>query len=233
MLTFNDFGSINPVASVSKRLRPWGIYKVKYAGSDLVQYENKQDPNNPYVVLKIAFEGEEGKYEESIFSPTDADADRREYTNKSGHVSYMPSNWERNKIIMSQILNALNPTGYAKLQALQNKIKSFKDLCNAFITTLKSSVGKETTIKLVGKTNKDGNVVAVSPRCCAINNKKELFISDNFIGDNLFFTPWEEGEMAKYNNKKPDIMPELGASNPDILTPENDTEDELDFSSLE
>ena len=57
-------------------------------------------------------------------------------------------------------------------------------------------------MKLNGK-NKDGKVEAVIPRIVGINKEGVAFIADNYIGDKLFFSDYEETQRAAYLNAKP------------------------------
>mgnify|MGYP003489505553 FL=1 len=86
--------------------------------------------------------------------------------------------------------------------------------------------GKETKLKLIGK-NRDGRVVADIPRIVGINKQGESFISDNYIGDKLFFSDYEETQRAKYTKATPTEMPVNEVA---VETPAKD--DDLDLEDL-
>ncbi len=110
------------------------------------------------------------------------------------------------------------------MQEMSSKFKGFEDMCKALIAITDSKKGTKTNLKLIGKTRQDGTVEAVLPKFVAVNKQGELFVSDNFIGNNLFFTPYEEGKRAEFLNAKPTNMPDN--------VPEEDKVEGLDLSSL-
>ena len=87
----------------------------------------------------------------------------------------------------------------------------------AFIQITDRKKGVETKLKLIGR-NRDGKVVADIPNIVAINpnaeniaedssnDSGERFISDNYIGNKLFFSDYEEREREKYLKAKPTEM---------------------------
>lgn len=72
---------------------------------------------------------------------------------------------------------------------------------------------------------------AALPRFVAVNKQGERFCCDNFLGDKLFFSAYEEGKRAEYFKAKPTTMPsetnDLGIDS----TP-TESDDEVDFESL-
>ena len=107
--------------------------------------------------------------------------------------------------VVKQTAQVLNPAGFEKMQAASSKFKSFDDVAKALITITEKVKGTETKLKLIGR-NRDGKVVADIPRIVGINKQGESFISDNYIGDKLFFSDYEEGERQKYLKAKPTEM---------------------------
>ena len=94
---------------------------------------------------------------------------------------------------------------------------------------MEPAVGKETNLKLVGYTDKQGNVNAQLPKFVAVNKEGKLFVSDNFVGDKLYFSAYEERQKTNMVNAKPSPMP-------DVLdvdkTDSKDDLDGIDFSDL-
>jgi hypothetical protein len=210
-MAFN-FGSLatTPATSTSKpRLKPWGIYPVKFVGARKETITGKKDPSATYEVLKVRFEGEDGFYEESIFFPKEGDDIRPTYTSKDGHEYQGISSFERTMTFIAQVAQVLNPEGWQKMRAISSKFKSFDDVVSAFIKVTDPAKDKETNIKLIGK-NSNGTVNASLPKFAAVSKEGELFVTDNFIGDKLFFTPYEESKKQEYYNAAPTNMGDNG-----------------------
>lgn len=232
MSNFN-FGSLaatQATSNVQPRLKPWGIYPVKFTGARKETIKGKKDPNAVYEILKVRFEGKEGYYEESIFYPKDGDDTRPTYKNKEGHEYQGASSFDRTMTFIAQVAEVLNPEGFKKMQAASSKFKSFDDVVTAFIKITDSVKNKETKLKLVGKVQ-DGNVVACLPKFVAINKNGEKFTCDNFIGDNLFFSAYEESRKAEYLNAKPTNMDNSAIVKEVDAKPEG-SENDIDFDSL-
>lgn len=232
MSNFN-FGSLaatQATSNVQPRLKPWGIYQVKFTGARKETIKGKKDPNAVYEILKVRFEGKEGYYEESIFYPKDGDDTRPTYKNKEGHEYQGASSFDRTMTFIAQVAEVLNPEGFKKMQAASSKFKSFDDVVTAFIKITDSVKNKETKLKLVGKVQ-DGNVVACLPKFVAINKNGEKFTCDNFIGDNLFFSAYEESRKAEYLNAKPTNMDNSAIVKEVDAKPEG-SENDIDFDSL-
>lgn len=222
-----DFNISNtPAVSTSKkRLAPWNIYPVTFNGCEIVEFDGKKDTTQHYKTLRVSFEGENGYYTETIFFPKESDGVRQKYQNSQGHEYETPSNWERTKTFIAQLATVLNPKGFEKMQEMSSKFKGFEDMCKALIAITDPKKGTKTNLKLVGRTKQDGTVEPVLPKFVVVNKEGELFVSDNFIGENLYFTPYEEGKRAEFQNAKPTKMP-------DNDVPEEDKVEGLDLSSL-
>ena len=229
---FGTLATTQATSNVSYRLKPWGIYPVKFTGARKEVIQGKKDPSMTYEILKVRFDGEDGYYEESIFYPKPGDEKRPVYTSREGHEYEGASSFDRTMTFIAQVAEVLNPEGFKKMQAASSKFKSFDDVVTAFIKITDPVKGKDTNLKLVGKTQKDGTVVAVLPKFVAISKTGEKFTCDNFVGDKLFFSAYEEKKKAEYANAKPTDM-----SN-DIPTEINDIDkspassDDIDFDSL-
>lgn len=234
MAEFN-FGSLattQATSNVQQRLKPWGIYPVKFTGARKEVIKGKKDPNATYEILKVRFDGEDGYYEESIFYPKAGDEKRPTYTSKDGHEYLGASSFDRTMTFIAQVAEVLNPEGFKKMQAASAKFKSFDDVVTAFIKITDVAKGKETNLKLVGKTS-NGSVVAGLPKFVAIDKKGEKFTCDNFVGDKLFFSANEEARKAEYLNAKPTDMSNTLNS---PVTKETDEasvgSEDIDFESL-
>lgn len=202
---FGSLATTQATSNAQQRLKPWGIYPVKFAGARKETIQGKKDPNKTYEILKVRFEGEDGYYEESIFFPKPEDTKRPVYQNKEGHEYEGASSFERTMTFIAQVSEVLNPEGFKKMQAASSKFRSFDDVVSAFIKITDAVKGKETNLKLVGRVQ-NGNVVPALPKFVAVNKNGEKFTSDNFVGDKLFFSDYEEGKRAEYLNAKPTTM---------------------------
>lgn len=233
-MSFNfGISADSAVRNTRRPLTPWNIHDVKFIGCEIKEFDGKKDPSAHYKVLAINFENEEGYFSVTQFFPKDGDDERREFPSQKGGKVVMPSNFETLMAIVKQTAQILNPAGFEKMQAMSSKFRSFDDVAKALITITDKVKGKETKLKLIGK-NKDNKVVADIPRIVGINKQGESFISDNYIGDKLFFTDYEEGQRQKYLNATPTEMKNEPISDPigiDEKVESND-DDSLNLAEL-
>lgn len=206
---FSDILNNTQTTSNAKPLlKPWEIHHVRFVEAVKANVQGKSDPTKNYDILRVKFENENGYYTESIFYPHDGDDTRQTYPNANGGETVRPSRFEQTMTLIAQIADVLNHDGFVNMQKASSKFKSFDDVVTAFIKITTPAKGKETNIKLVG-TTRDGKVLPASPRVCAISSKTgEKFTCNNFIGENLFFTPYETGQRNTYMNAKPTNMSE-------------------------
>lgn len=226
-----NFGYLADTVAVSGRLKPWGIYPVKFQGIEEREIQGKKDPSKTYKILTAKFEGENGYYNEDTFFPNEDSVKRNTYTNKEGHEVEMPSSFEQIMTYIAQLAGVLNPEGFKKMQAASSKFKSFDDVCKALNQILTPKVGTECFIKLVGR-NRDGRIQPALPRITALNKEGKVFTSDNFISlkqDILAFTEYEETQIKAYKNAKPTSMPDDVDDEP---TSQGHGSEDDDFSDL-
>lgn len=228
---FGSLANTQATANVQQRLKPWGIYPVKFSGARKEVIQGKKDPNATYEILKVRFDGEDGYYEESIFYPKAGDEQRPTYTSKDGHEYQGASSFDRTMTFIAQVAEVLNPEGFKKMQEASSKFRSFDDVVKAFITITDKVKGKETNLKLVGRTQ-NGNVVPGLPKFVAINKNGEKFTCDNFIGDKLFFSAYEEARKAEYANAKPTDMSSTTSSVAAEVDGVSAGSEDMDFESL-
>lgn len=228
---FGSLATTQATSNVQQRLKPWGIYPVKFAGARKETIQGKKDPSATYEILKVRFDGEDGYYEESIFYPKDGDDQRPTYTSKDGHEYQGASSFDRTMTFIAQVAEVLNPEGFKKMQETSSKFKSFDDVVKAFITITDKVKGKETKLKLVGRTQ-NGNVVAALPKFVAVNKNGEKFTCDNFLGDKLFFSAYEETKKAEYLNAKPTEMSNSDSTMATNVDGVSGGSEDIDFNSL-
>lgn len=228
---FGSLATIQATSNVQQRLKPWDIYHVKYAGARIETIQGKKDPTQTYTILKVRFDGEDGFYEESIFYPKAGDDVRPEYTSKDGHKYLGASSFDRTMTFIAQVAETLNPEGFAKMQAASSKFRSFDDVAKAFIQITDKAKGKETKLKLVGRTQ-NGNLQAALPKFVAVNKQGERFCCDNFLGEKVFFSAYEEGKRAEYLNAKPTAMGTTSETSDFGVDSSAQGSDDVDFESL-
>jgi hypothetical protein len=233
MSTFN-FGSLATTqvsAASSKHLKPYTITKVKWDGAELVTGTKE---NSTWKAIDLKFTSEEGDHKERVFIPdhtNPADTEDKEIAMSNGGKKLYPSTARSFMQLVAHIAGTLNPKGFEKLQELSSKFRSFDDMTTAFIKTVNNVKGVETNLKLVGRNN-NGTIYACFPKVLATNSKNEFF-PVNVIGDNLFFSNYEEGKRNEYLNAKPTSMGSVVDTTTDfgVDSPSAGSED-IDFDSL-
>ena len=218
------------VRTVRPQLKPWNIYDVKFMGCEIREFAGKKDPNTTYKVLDIKFENEDGYFTVTKFFPKEGDEVRRAVDAKNGGKRELASNFEELMNIVKQTAEVLTPEGFKKMSEASAKFKSFDDVAKALITITDKVKGCETKIKLIGR-NRDNRVVAEIPNITSVFDGVAT-ITDNYIGNKLFFSDYEEGKRAEYLNSKPTNMTsEKNDPIMDVATPAADN-DEFDLDTL-
>ena len=223
------------VKTVRPQLKPWNIYDVKFMGCEVREFAGKKNPNETYKVLDIKFENEEGYFTVTKFFPKQGDDVRREVDAKNGGKRELASNFEELMNIVKQTAEVLNPEGFKKMSELSSKFKSFDDVAKTLIAVTDKVKGCETKIKLVGR-NRDNRIVAEIPNITSVFDGVAT-ITDNYIGNKLFFSDYEEGRRAEYLKSKPTEMKSTPAPAADPLMDTDDIGDlpmgdELDLDNL-
>lgn len=236
---FGPIDKVQATAGGNRRLRPWDIYEVKFveAKYDTLKGTKEDNKDQVYEMLVVRFENEDGYYEERIFNPGEKGNERYENTSADGHKYYSASSMEKLRIFIAQMLTVLAPEGMKKMVEVAPKLQSFKQLCEVFAKLMEPAKGKTTHLKLSGKTDsKTNRIVPVLPKFAGVNKAGELFTADNFIGDKLFFSTYEEGKRKEYLAAKPTNMdavePPVSASVDDLPNTEAPKEEIDDFEGL-
>lgn len=192
------------VRNVRPQLKPWNIYDVKFMGCEVREFPGKKDPSVTYKVLDIKFENEDGYFTVTRFFPKEGDDKRREVDTKNGGKRELASNFEELMNIVKQTAEVLNPEGFKKMSEISSKFKTFDDVAKALIAITDKVKGRETKIKLIGR-NRDNRVVAEIPNITSVFDGVAT-ITDNYIGNKLFFSDYEEGRRSDYMKSKPTEM---------------------------
>lgn len=219
------------VRNVRRQLAPWNIYDVTFVGCEVREFKGTKDPNITYQVLDIKFENEDGYFTVTRFFPKQGDDIRRKLPNKKGGEREVASNFEELMNIVKQTAEVLTPEGFKKMSELSSKFRSFDDVAKALIAITDKVKGTKTKIKLVGRT-RDNRVVAEIPTITSVFDGVAT-ITDNYIGNKLFFTPYEEGKRNEYLKGTPTDMEKVPAMDPLMAVAEEaPAEEELDLESL-
>lgn len=219
------------VRNIRRQLAPWNIYDVTFVGCEVREFKGTKDPNMTYQVLDIKFENEDGYFTVTRFFPKQGDDVRRKLPSKKGGEREVASNFEELMNIVKQTAEVLTPEGFKKMSELSSKFKSFDDVAKALIAITDKVKGTKTKIKLVGRT-RDNRVVAEIPTITSVFEGVAT-ITDNYIGNKLFFTPYEEGKRNEYLKGTPTDMEKVPASDPLMgIAQEAPAEEELDLESL-
>lgn len=205
------FDGVNGTSSSQPKLKAWQIHEVEFKGVEFSKFAGRKDPNAIYQVMKVKFANKDGIFEETCFCPKDGDEVRPE---NNGRQS--PSSLEKFAFFIAQLGEQLAPERYAKFKGMRYALPdNFEKMVNDLATTLKPAVGKTFKLKLIG--NKKGE--AVLPYFVNLSKDGVAYSSNNFIGQNIFFTPYELETMEKQKNAKPTDM---GGSAGDGLDTTND-----------
>ena len=206
---FGPIDKVQATAGGNRRLRPWDIYEVKFVEAKYETFEGKKEENKGqiYEALTVRFENDEGYYEERVFNPGEKGNERFKNKNAEGHEYESASPMEKLRIFIAQLLTVLAPEKMPKMVELAPKVQSFKQLAEVVVKLLDGAKGKTTHLKLAGKTDsKTNRIVPCLPKFAGVSKKGELFTADNFVGDKLFFSPYEEEQKKKYLTATPTNM---------------------------
>ena len=232
-----NFGDVVTTSAVnsSSALKPWNIYEGKFEGLERTELQGKKDPNSKYDTIKFSFSCDEGSFTSSIFVPSrEEDFVRQVYTNKDGHEYERPSNFEEFKWTILQIASVVNPTGYEKLKTQVVKCKTIDDFIKLVLAVANAKKGATVKLKLTGRES-NGSVFAQLPRVCGVDRQGNCFVANTFIGNNVYFSDYEERKAAEYANRKPtkNVEDLLKTDESDQNSQSNAADaDDIDFEGL-
>lgn len=200
---FSNLSETNFSSNAGAYLKPYDIYKVNLTNIEKTEITGKDGTVYPVIAIEFTgTEGNKGIFSTNLFVPNrESDMERRTLKNSNGHESQVASNFENFQYTLMQIVHALNPAGEEKIKTNASKIKTIDQFIDLVIKALTGKNNIETSLKLVGRNN-NGVIYASLPNPCGINKKGEIFAT-NFIGDNLFFSNYEQTQQKNYRNAKP------------------------------
>lgn len=226
-------------SSTRPRLAGNEIYTVKFDGCEIVDIKGVKDPDKVYKVLKIKFSNNDGTYEHTIFEPRQEDFTRgeNEYTDKNGVKGKIPqpSGVENMMLLFKHAIDIINPTiakqidegtknlgasNWDGLRELVSKILNAGKGATCQIKLLKNSKGEATFPGYFsGLTKPD-----------PITGKSKAYIRNNFIGEKLSFSTYENQRIAKELEAKPTRINSFSSEN-ELSSPNgfSSNDNDLDF----
>lgn len=215
------FSLSNVNSTAVTRLQPWTINEVAYRGIEVKSGKTKD--GKEWKALQFKFSGDAGVFEPMIFCPQEG-GDERMTGTSNGKEWQLPSALEQLIFTISHVVGVLAPANLEKLKTVEFDLpKDFDKLCELIRKSLKSSENKTTKIKLVG----DSKGYATLPQFININKDGDAYISNNWLGDNLAFTPYEITRKEKQAKAKPTEMNESPELDPDSSSDNSDLDFEI------
>lgn len=215
------FDFSNTKTSVITRLQPWTINKVTFKGVEIKTGKTKD--GGDWKAIQFKFSGEKGVFEPMVFCPKDEKGVER-FSGKTGDREWeMPSQAEQLFLTIAHVISTLSPTAWSKFPQKWDLPKDVDKLLNTTVAALKSSIGKETNIKLIG----DSRNYASIPNFISCRPGEGAVIYNNWLGENLAFTNGELAKKEKLEKTKPTKIEEP-VNNPD----ENSENNDIDWDNI-
>lgn len=202
------------------RLKAWTINKVAFKGVELKTGTTSE--GRVWKAMQFNFEGPDGIYSHMVFCPGE-DGDKRVTGSTGGRDWELPSAMEQLQFTIAHVASALAPEAFEKLKGVELDLpKDFEKLVGIMQKALAKAIDKETNLKLVG--NNKG--YATVPSFININKtSKEAYISNNWLGDKVAFTPYETQKMNKAKTSTPTEV----SNDEDSDSTTADSSDDIDF----
>lgn len=202
------------------------VHEVTFKGCELRDITGVKDPSQVYKVLDIKFTTDKGYYTDTVFEPKLGDEKRQE--NEIGGKKYVkPSNIENMMLEFRHLIDAVNPELGKQIDSKEKAISasSWDRLRKLMVEATKPGIGINTKIKLIKK--KDGN-----PRfpyfSMVDKDSNKAVVAGNFIGENLYFSTYEQQQIEKANKANPTpATNEFGLDNGTQQSSQNNSD--LDF----
>lgn len=197
MMNF-DLSNTSGTSTMQPKLSAWEIHDVVLKSIKYDEFAGKKDPSAVYKTLKVRFENENGYHEETVFMPKEGDEKRM-----STQFGESPSPFERFKFFLAHLGEQLSPDKYNEFKGKKYNLPAeSKKLAEDFIEIMTPAIGKATKLKLIG--NKKGE--SCLPYFVSINKNGDAYLSNNFLGNKVFFTSAEERMQKNINKAVPTQM---------------------------
>ena len=198
-MNFN-FSEVSSQSTSRAQLQGNAIYDVKFDGCEARDFQAKNDPSKTYRVLEIKFSNKDGYFTHTVFEPTDRDF--QDQPNQWG-TGNNPSGVATMAYLFKHLIDAVNPVLAEKInkgEVIMDINPNNWDAVRKFMVDATSSgVGTETKIKLLK--NRAGN--AIFTYFLQYNREGKLYMSTNFIGNNIFFIYKELRAISSAQQAKP------------------------------
>jgi hypothetical protein len=214
-----NFNLANTKGTAVTRLKAWNIYTVAFKGVELKTGTTSE--GKTWKAMQFNFEGPDGIYSHMVFCPGE-DGDKRVTGSTAGRDWELPSALEVLTRTIAHVTQTLAPESWDKLQTLELDLpKDFEKLVTIMQKALAKAVNKETQLKLVG--NNKG--YATIPNFISINKDKVAYVSNNWLGDKLGWTAYEEQKMKKAKDTTPTAISEDKVE----VSVDNEDSEDVDF----
>ena len=207
-------------SAIKPTLKANEIHEVTFDEAISENIQGVKDPSKVYKVLKLRFSNESGRYEHTIFEPSEQDFERgsREFTGKDGNQSSMPlaSNVESMMLLLKHVMDAVVPEISKKIDSGEIVLggKNWDELRNNVVKVLDKGKGAVTNIKLLADSKGAGRFPGFFT---SINKEDKPYVRNNFIGKNIGFTDYEKSKIEKAATAKPtSFVPEVKEDNIDL-----------------
>jgi hypothetical protein len=204
------------------------IYNVKFAGCEIQDIQGVKDPTALYKVIKFRYENDNGYYEHTVFEPRPDDFKRGEndFKNKNGNIEKIPtaSNVESMMLFFKHNMDAFTPAIAKKIDNGEQSLvaKDWDTLRNLVNTIMEKGKDVENKIKLIidnkGEPRFPGFFTGIS-------REGKAYIRNNFIGQNIAFTPYEMKKIQDFSEAKIEHT-----SNYNLSEPREPKSDDLDLN---
>lgn len=179
------------------------IHDVIFKGVEKLTLKEK------YNVLQIKFANEEGMYTETIFEPNEKSLERSSRDDKNGNKVESPSGLESMMLLIRHLIDAVNPKLGEKIDAgtTPMNVAGWDNLCAFVKKATDPGIGSATKIKLI----KNNQGYARFPYFARIRkDDNKAIVSNNFIGDSVFFSDYEMKQQEKQASAKPTPIASIG-----------------------
>lgn len=207
-----SFNEISEISSNSrKQLEGNKIHEVTFDGCELRDIQGVQDASKVFKVLDIKFSNEEGVFTDTVWEPKDTDM--QDTPNSFGGMN--PSNMKQMMFKFKHLIDAVNPE-LGKAMSLPKddpnhkefNISNWDSLRKFMVQATENNKGAKTKIKLLSRTrkNQDGTErqEAQFPGFfLSYSRDGKLYMSSNFIGNNIFFTNKELNRIKNSQTAAP------------------------------
>lgn len=217
----------NYVSSSLPMLKAYEIHDVTFDGVTYGKVQGRKDPNAEYETIKFEFKNSDGHFPITFFAPKPGDEKRGTRTNSNGHESETPSALERFQKGIGHIMASIQPDA---LKQLVGKNVSFETLGKFLEKATASKKGAvQTKLKLIADSK---GRPAIPYFLNVFRPGEEAVITNNFVGDNLYFTEYELRKAEEFKNQAPTNMASTSASAPVDNISTGGSEDGFDFDML-